>query len=223
MKKSILLFGDSNTWGSNGDTASAAILPKIPRELRYAGVLQNALIKLGIDCDILEEGLPGRTTVLDDPLGEYKNGKRYILPCVLSHAPLDLVVIMLGTNDTQLCYGWPPIYSAVGIRELIRLIRFAACGTDPRTYNPKILIISPIHISDQIKDSSLGDLFNDASIASTRLFSKFYSQIALEEKCYFVDAAKFASASDDGVHMDISGHKELGLGLLNTIKEILVD
>lgn len=223
MNKSILFYGDSNTWGSNGDTATSAILPRIPRELRYTGVLQNALIKLGIDCDILDEGLPGRTTALDDPLGEYKNGKRYILPCVLSHAPLDLVVIMLGTNDTQLCYEWPAVYSAAGIRELIRLVRFAACGTDPKTKNPEILIISPIHIGDQIANSPLGDLFNDSSIASTKLFCKFYSQIALEEKCIFIDAAKFASASDDGVHMDISGHTALGLGLLNKIKGILAD
>jgi len=223
MKKSILLFGDSNTWGSNGDIAAASITPRIPRDLRYGGILHDALSKCNVDCEIMEEGLPGRTTVLDDPLGEYKNAKRYLLPCVLSHAPLDLVVIMLGTNDTQLCYKWPPIYSAAGIRELIRLIRFGSCGTDPITHNPEILIVSPIHIGDHIVDSPLADLFDISSISSTRLFSKFYSQIALEENCLFMDAANFASASEDGIHMDIYGHKALGLGLFNTIKEILVD
>ena len=89
--KTILCYGDSNTYGLMPDSPD-----RYPRDVRWTGILQK---KLGEDYYVIEEGLSGRTTLWDDPIEEHKNGKKYLLPCLETHKPLDLVVIMLGTND----------------------------------------------------------------------------------------------------------------------------
>ena len=91
--KSILCFGDSNTWGADPVTAGRFSLHD-----RWPGVLRD---ELGDVFHVIEEGLGGRTTVWDDPIDEYRNGKHHLLPCLWSHMPLDLVIIMLGTNDLK--------------------------------------------------------------------------------------------------------------------------
>ena len=93
MEKRILCFGDSNTWGYDAYSGG-----RFARDVRWTGVLQNTLAK---DYHIIEEGLCGRTTVFDDPLNEGLNGFRYLLPCLQSHLPIDMLIIMLGTNDCK--------------------------------------------------------------------------------------------------------------------------
>jgi lysophospholipase L1-like esterase len=98
MMKTIVCYGDSNTWGQDGLTKT-----RYPMDVRWTGVLRN---ELGADYWVIEEGLCGRTTVWDDPIeGEWKNGLRYLMPCLESQAPIDLVVLMLGTNDLKNRYA----------------------------------------------------------------------------------------------------------------------
>ena len=85
--KTILCYGDSNTWGYIPGTGN-----RYPRQVRWTGVLQNLL---GEKFHVIEEGLNGRTTVMDDPTRIAKNGLPYLRPCLDSHAPIDLVVLML--------------------------------------------------------------------------------------------------------------------------------
>ena len=89
----ILCFGDSNTWGYDPATGE-----RFDEQTRWTGVLQAAL---GGDYTVIEEGLNGRTTVWDDPIEGHKNGHEYLVPCLETHRPLDLVVLMLGTNDLK--------------------------------------------------------------------------------------------------------------------------
>ncbi len=95
--RTVLCYGDSNTWGFD-----PARQRRFPRELRWPGRLQAAL---GADWHVVEEGLNGRTTTLDSPLAPGKNGLSYLAPCRDSHAPLDCVVIYLGTNDLAKRYA----------------------------------------------------------------------------------------------------------------------
>jgi lysophospholipase L1-like esterase len=97
--KTILCYGDSNTWGYIPGTGE-----RYASHVRWPGVLQNAL---GNGYVIIEEGLCGRTTVWDDPIEEYRSGKEYLIPCLKSHAPLDLVVLMLGSNDLKMRFAAP--------------------------------------------------------------------------------------------------------------------
>jgi lysophospholipase L1-like esterase len=92
--KTILCYGDSLTWGFNPKTKK-----RMGEKERWTGVLK---INLGQDYHIIEEELNGRTTVWDDPFnGGYKNGMEYLIPCLGSHKPLDLVILFLGTNDLK--------------------------------------------------------------------------------------------------------------------------
>jgi lysophospholipase L1-like esterase len=92
--KTLVCFGDSNTWGyvpgSNG--------ARFPREQRWPVILQRLL---GDDWEVISEGLGGRTATIDRPDSEGRNGLPYLLPCLLSHAPVDVVVVFLGTNDVN--------------------------------------------------------------------------------------------------------------------------
>ena len=105
----ILCFGDSNTFGRKSVSFNPEETPivfsqdRFQQNERWTGVMAN---KLGKDYYVIEEGLCGRTTVLDDPVGgEHRNGKKYLLPCLESHAPLDLVILMLGTNDLKVKFS----------------------------------------------------------------------------------------------------------------------
>ncbi len=110
MKK-ILCYGDSNTWGHIPVTGG-----RYGDDVRWTGVLQAAL---GEGYRVIEEGLNGRTTVHDDPIeGVYKNGKHYLIPCLESHRPLDLVIMMLGTNDLKMRFSLPPSDIARGVEAL---------------------------------------------------------------------------------------------------------
>ena len=99
MKKHIVCFGDSNTHGYCADPKDCADGgDRFNENERWTCLLQQ---KLGEDCLVIEEGLSGRTTVFDDPLHESMSGLDYITPCLMSHEPVDLLIIMLGTNDTK--------------------------------------------------------------------------------------------------------------------------
>jgi len=117
----ILCYGDSNTWGCIPISAA-----RYGEDIRWPGVLAGLL---GAEYRIIEEGLNGRTTVFDDPLQEGRNGKTYLLPCLLSHRPLDVVVLMLGTNDMKQRYGLPAEDIARGAGVLAEIVRTSGSGT----------------------------------------------------------------------------------------------
>ncbi|HZQ83158.1 MAG TPA: GDSL-type esterase/lipase family protein [Gaiellaceae bacterium] len=92
--KTVVGYGDSNTWGHIAGSGGE----RFPREQRWPVILQGLL---GDGWDVIAEGLGGRTATVDRPDSEGRNGLPYLLPCLHSHAPVDLVVIYLGTNDVN--------------------------------------------------------------------------------------------------------------------------
>lgn len=210
--KNILCYGDSNTFGYN---------PKNGRRFditeRWTGLVQN---QLGSEYRIIEEGLGGRTTVFQDYIMNGRSGIDYLLPCVQSHQPLDLVVIMLGTNDLKVLLSPTAFDSGRGIEELIKLLK------NPYNWDfelvPKILVVSPIHIAPSVMEGWLGENFGEASIALSRNLAKYYEKAAKTYHIAFLDAAQYAKASDlDGIHLDAEGHRRLADGLAQKIKQIL--
>ncbi len=216
MKK-ILAFGDSNTWGfvPGGFDPITVRASRYPREHRWAGVMANLL---GAEYEVIEEGLNGRTAVLDDPFLPFLvNGKTYLLPCLLSHSPLDLVAIMLGTNELKSRFNLNASEIARGIRQLIWLIKSLNIGTNNKV--PEILIMAP-----SVANENVGDFKSDfvGSTAKSKEFAKYYSEICKIENCHFLDANLYSEYSNiDGIHYDKENQIKLGQAMFKVVKQIL--
>ena len=122
MEKVILCYGDSNTWGYNPATTK-----RFPREVRWTGRLQALL---GKEYVVIEEGLNSRTVVWDDPVNGYRSGLSYLIPCLSSQRPVDLVIVMLGTNDTQERFQLNGFNIARSMRRILDAIEISRSGPD---------------------------------------------------------------------------------------------
>lgn len=205
--KNILCFGDSNTWGYVPGTGN-----RYPKQIRWTGLLQNLL---GDSFFIIEEGLNGRTTVLDDPTRIAKNGMTYLRPCLDSQAPIDLVVMMLGTNDCKHRFGLSAFDISEGVAMLVSIILQSGSGINGKA--PQILLISPPLIAAA---TSKADLFSGAEEKSRQL-AFHVQQVATNTASHFLDAAKHCSVSPiDGIHLDEAGHLALAQAIAGKINSL---
>lgn len=200
----ILCFGDSNTWGYNPSTHE-----RYHYEERWPGVMQE---RLGMRYRIIEEGLNGRTTVWQDPIEGYKSGKEYLVPCLDTHKPLDLVIIMLGTNDMKKRFSLSAFDIAAGASVLVDLVAKSGCGSQGKA--PQVLLVAPIAIED-LRNSWLGEMFGyEQATATSKQLSAHFSRIAEISGCHFLDASLVTEPSPiDALHLDSEGHRKLGLAI----------
>lgn len=211
MKKRVVCFGDSNTWGYSGENGT-----RFDEDTRWTGVLSK---ELGSAYTVIEEGQNGRTTVWDDPVEGEKNGLRYLVPCLESHAPLDLLVIMLGTNDLKHRFCVGPAEIAQSVARLVQTAKSPVYGRGNRA--PMILLMSPVHIGD-IEKGPFFFMFNHEASARSKELALFYKNTADELGCAFFDAAGVAVCDRfDYVHIDPQGHAALGKALAKFIGSLL--
>lgn len=216
MKKRILCFGDSNTWGYDPRGG------RYDEETRWPMRLETLLnLQPGNSYTVVEEGFNGRTCVYDDPIeGGYKSGAAYLPPCLMSHNPLDLVVIMLGTNDAKRRFNLTPMTIGEGMMQLVRLTRLY--GMDGKGNPPKVLIVAPPPALDTLMSARHGECFGEPAIAVTKGLAAEYARIAKLLRCEFFDAAGWAEVSpSDAVHLTAKGHIGLAEGLTKKIQQIL--
>jgi lysophospholipase L1-like esterase len=206
--KTILCYGDSNTWGYDPATQG-----RFSRDVRWPGVLRN---ELGEGYLIIEEGLNGRTTVWDDPIEEYKNGKEYLRPCLETHKPIDLVVIMLGTNDLKMRFSVSAFDIASGAGVLVDIVQKSATVPDDKA--PHVLLLAPPPVA---KLTDFAEMFQGAGPKAER-FSAHYRRVAQEKGCAFLDAGQVVASSDlDGIHLEADEHRKLGQAVAARVREIL--
>ena len=186
--KTVLCYGDSNTWGYVPFTAE-----RLAWNVRWTGILQALL---GDQFRIIEEGLRGRTTVWDDPFKPDRNGFKTLIPLLDSHMPLDLVVLMLGTNDLKHIYGTYAADAARGANRLIEVIQQRPCGIAGQS--PAILLVAP---PIMIERPPLKDQFRGCEEKSG-LFGECYRAVADTAGVGFIDASDAVREEDlpDGVH-----------------------
>jgi lysophospholipase L1-like esterase len=210
--KRILCYGDSNTWGAN-----PASPERFDENTRWTGILQNIL---GVHYKVIEEGCNGRTTVWDDPIEQDKNGYTYLRPCLESQRPLDLVIIMLGTNDLKPRFSVSVFDIAASAGQLVKTIKTYFYGNGLTI--PEILLVSPILVADNIEQTIFNEMIGGiTSVTRSKKFAKAYEEIAVQQGCYFIDASKYASPSlSDGIHMEADEHKKLGYAIAQKIQEI---
>jgi len=183
------------------------------REERWTGVLQR---KLGAEYEIIAEGLNGRTTVWDDPIEGYKNGKEQLIPILTSHKPVDLVTIMLGTNDLKKRFSLSAYDIAEGAGVLVDIVQKSDCGPGERA--PQVLLMAPPPVA---RLTEYEEMFEGAE-AKSRQFSKHYRRVAEEHGCAFFDTSAVIVSSDlDGIHFGVDEHKKLGLAVADLVRQIL--
>ena len=210
MARTVLVYGDSNSYGTKPMPSLLTAERFAPGE-RWPGVMAAAL---GEGWRLVEEGLPGRTTVHPDPIsGVHKNGLA-VLPAVLeSHAPIDLVILMLGTNDLKARFGLPPVEIAVGVEKLVRHIRQDFTG--PGGKAPALLLICP---PAAIEAGCLAEVFAGAEPKSRRL-AGFYAEVAARWGAAFLDAGEVIGPSPlDGVHFEAGDHARLGTRVAEAVR-----
>ncbi len=214
MIPAVLCFGDSNTWGF--DPASG---DRFPSHVRWPGVVAR---ELGDDVAIVEEGLPGRTAAVFDPAWPHYTALPYLLPALESHAPLDAVAIMLGTNDVQERYERSAAGVANDIAGLVEIAARSACG--PAGTAPYVLVIAPPPIStlsEALVEASYGP-GADASRALGRLLESVADGSSFS--CGFLDGGAITTFSEaDGFHLDAAGHEQLGRAVAAKLGEALAE
>ncbi len=171
---------------------------------------------IGDGYEVVMEGLNARTTVWDDPIEEGRCGKDYLMPCLLTHDPIDLVILMLGTNDLKKRFS----VSAFDIGRSIGLLldKILASGTGPVGEAPKVLLMSPPPVA---KLTEFAEMFEGAQEKSKQL-PAYYSQYAEERGCSFFDTGSLIRCSDaDGIHFEPEEHVKLGKKVAELVQDIL--
>lgn len=212
-KRTVLCFGDSNTHGTRAVRYPLDIR-RFPVDVRWPGQMAA---NLGNDWHVVEEGHPSRTTVHDDPIeGLHKNGLA-VLPALLeSHRPIDLVVIMLGTNDLKMRYSLPAMDIATSLQRLLNCIATSVSG--PELTAPKVLIVAPVPIQE---NGFLAEVFEGGAEKSHRL-AKYFAGVAERNNVDFFDAGSVATVDPvDGIHLLPEGHAAIGKGIAEKIKVIM--
>jgi lysophospholipase L1-like esterase len=192
----VLCFGDSNTWGAPPGGGE-----RFPRDVRWTGVLQGLL---GDGHRVIEEGLNGRTATLEHPWVEGRSGRPYLLPCCRTHAPLDLVIVYLGTNDLADRYNLSAEDVAESCASLVRVVRAAECGRDGG--DPPVLLVCPPPIRATGPDAADYEAMARRSRDLGAHFAVAAREVGAE---LLVLGGVVHYADEDPIHLSADQHREL--------------
>ncbi len=215
MRKHIVCLGDSNTHGYCADINDCADRTnRFNEDERWTMLLQKTLGKGYL---VLEEGLSGRTTVFSDPLHEGMDALSCIYPILMSHETVDLLIIMLGTNDTKERFNANAQVISLGLDRLIKKAKTVACWGEKK---PKILVVCPPNIRDEFKDILAEEYMGSGCVQKSKELPNFYELIAKNNDCLFFNAKDCEFNSLDCMHLTRKGHSQLALALAPIVKEI---
>ncbi len=205
----ILAFGDSNTHGTLAlaDWARRDRLPHADRWTTRLAELTGATV--------IPEGHPGRTTVHDDPVeGAHKNGLAALPVALETHRPIDLVIVMLGTNDCKPRFAVGPVDIARSVDRLLDVI--AASGAGPGGRAPALLVAAPVPVREE---GLLAEIFAGGA-AKSQALAKPLAEMAAARGAWFFDAGLHAEVSPiDGVHLTAEGHAAIADGLAKLVRK----
>ena len=214
MKKHILCFGDSNTHGycaEPWDSADGG--NRFNEDERWTCLLSKAL---GEEYYVIEEGLGGRTTVFHDPITESMSGLDVIYPCMKSHLPIDLLIVMLGTNDTKERFSANPTVISAGLERLIKKAKTVDAWKNGK---PNILVISPPHLLEEFHDVAMGGY---PCVEKSRALAPLFREVAKRQGCAFLDAEGIAEFNrTDCTHLSKRGHAALAHKLAEIVPTLV--
>lgn len=200
QRKEILCFGDSNTYGLIPGTTE-----RYGYGVRWTSLLEEAVWEKGYY--VSEEGLCGRTTIFDDPLRDGRRGTELLPTLLETHQPIEVVTVMLGTNDCKMIYDASAEIIGKGIERLLDQIGHVA----PQA---KVLLIAPIALGDGVGEEGYDPEFNQESVEVSKSLPEVYRKIAAKRNLFFLAASDYASPSErDREHLDEVGHEKLGTAI----------
>ncbi len=213
MKKHIVCFGDSNTHGYCAKTGG-----RFDEKQRWTCLLQE---KLGDGYLVIEEGLSGRTACFSDPFFEGRSGLDAIYSCLMSHEPVDLLVIMLGTNDTKERFASSAACIALGLKRLVdKAIATKDCWAGKRA---NILIVTPQNIDPRYEETEVGATMGRGCAEKSELLAEEFRKIAELAGCHYLDGNQVITAKPndiDFMHLTEEGHRQLADALEQEIREL---
>ena len=208
--KQILCFGDSNTWGYNGENGT-----RFPWGVRWTSLLQEKFDEERRDVRIIEEGLVGRTTVFEDPLRDGRKGTALFPTILETHAPVDVIVLMLGTNDCKTIFKASAKVIGAGIVRLLEQAKRLAPEAE-------ILLVSPILLGEDVWREKFDPEFSKESVEVSKTLAAEYAELAGRYGCEFLDAASVAvPGAADQEHMDAGSHSRLADAVYEKLKALV--
>ena len=213
--RTVLCFGDSNTYGAVPTLARVGRHRFAP-DRRWPGVLRK---RLGSGWQVVEEGHPSRTTLRDDPIeGSHKNGLRALPISLESHMPIELVILMLGTNDLKQRFAASPTDIADSLEILTKSVQTSEAG--PGGAAPAVMIIAP---PPMLEVDWLGEMFVGGARKSLE-FGARMGEVAARCRTSFLDAGTLIESSAvDGVHLEAEGHRVLGSAVADLVQGLFPD
>ncbi len=209
-EKVILCFGDSLTWGFDPRTYD-----RYPRGKRWTYLLEQ---ELGRGYQVIEEGLNGRTSGFDDPIEGDKNGRRHLPMLLDTHRPIDLVVIMLGTNDLKRRFGLTAAEIAQSVGVLVDIVKKSRVSHGESA--PQVLLVAPPPLAPLTELSEVWG-FREG-VEKSRQLAEYYAVTARFYGCHFLDAGKVVTTSSiDGVHWEEEENAKFAYALAQEILRIL--
>lgn len=211
--RTVMCFGDSNTHGTRA-MRHLDDRRRHERSARWPSVMATAL---GPDWEVIAEGQPGRTSVFEDPIeGIHKSGLRALPALLESHRPLDLVLIMLGTNDLKACFGLSATDIARGIQRLG--LEVARSDSGPDGAAPKVMLLAPVCV---IETGCLADVFAGGAEKSAALPGHL-AQIAAAQGFGFADINTVANVDPvDGIHLSADSHIAIGAHIAKAVADVM--
>lgn len=202
--KTVLCYGDSNTYGFNPVNGL-----RYPKDVRWTGRLQEML---GEDYIVVEEGCNGRTTVFEDPAEGWKKGLDYLRPCLNTHKPVDIVILMLGTNDLKELFNANAKEVAKGAEELVKVIQ--SFTVEKQGFAPEVILVSPPEIEEGVCQSAFSASFGLRAVQESQKLAGYYREVADRNACLFLNAAQhIRPSSADCLHLGPDGHATLAVTL----------
>ncbi len=205
--ESILAYGDSNTWGLIPGSGSPQ---RYPYDIRWTGLLHRKFDQVRV----LEEGLCGRTTIFEDSLRPGRNGHNSLEAVLESQYPVDIVILMLGTNDCKSIYGATPYVIGKGIEKCLDVL-------EKYLSIDRILLISPINLGDNVWRPEKDPEFDERSIKTSKELKRIYKNIAERRGISFLAASDYATADEkDDEHLNEEGHRILANVVYEKLREM---
>lgn len=202
----VLCYGDSNTFGYIPGRGG-----RYNRHTRWPGRLQELL---GSEYQVIEEGLCGRTTAFEDMTEPGRNGLDRIRDAVERSLPLDVLVIMLGSNDCKAQFGASAQEIAGGLEQV------AAQARGGEASGFRVLLVAPAAMTDRVMHSGFGSEFDQRSIKVSKELAEAYEALARKYGCDFLDGSKVTQVSEiDGLHLDAEGHGRLAEAVCGWVRE----